>query len=177
MKNYQLTAENAVRMLDSGAVSATGETFQNEEGLRKITSDWPLSRLVEVWNRVPGVKAVKKFTDRKTACGRIWKAVQQREAAVGAKGRNVAAKAKGSRKKATSSKEAATGRPGGKKAKILALVEKPDGATLKDLMAATGWQAHSVRGYISGILGKKMGLKVDSVKREDGERTYRVVGR
>ena len=41
-------------------------------------------------------------------------------------------------------------------------------------MSATGWQAHSVRGFISGSLGKKMGLTVDSFKREDGERGYRI---
>jgi hypothetical protein len=39
-------------------------------------------------------------------------------------------------------------------------------------MKATGWQAHSVRGFISGTLGKKMGLTVTSTKREDGERNY-----
>jgi len=39
-------------------------------------------------------------------------------------------------------------------------------------MAATGWQAHSVRGFISGAIVKKMGLKVESSKRTDGERAY-----
>jgi hypothetical protein len=43
-------------------------------------------------------------------------------------------------------------------------------------MKATDWQAHSVRGFISGALGKKMGLKVDSVRREDGERVYTIAG-
>ena len=46
---------------------------------------------------------------------------------------------------------------------------------LVDSMKATGWQAHSVRGFISGALGKKMGLTVDSVRREDGERVYTLV--
>ena len=45
---------------------------------------------------------------------------------------------------------------------------------LVDSMRATGWQAHSVRGFISGQLGKKMGLTVKSTKGEDGERTYSV---
>ena len=40
-------------------------------------------------------------------------------------------------------------------------------------MDATEWQAHSVRGFISGSLGKKMGLTVESFKRTDGERAYR----
>ena len=39
-------------------------------------------------------------------------------------------------------------------------------------MKATDWQAHSIRGFISGTLGKKMGLKTESTKREDGERVY-----
>ena len=41
-------------------------------------------------------------------------------------------------------------------------------------IAKTGWQAHSVRGFISGTLGKKLGLAVESAKGEDGERTYSV---
>ena len=41
-------------------------------------------------------------------------------------------------------------------------------------MEATGWQAHSVRGFISGILGKKLKMKIDSFRTEKGDRTYRV---
>ena len=55
---------------------------------------------------------------------------------------------------------------------MLDLLKRPDGATLKELMKATGWQAHSVRGFLSGAVGKKMGLTVVSAKGEDGERTY-----
>jgi hypothetical protein len=73
------------------------------------------------------------------------------------------------RKKATIS-----ARDGSKKAEILALLQKPKGATLAELMKATGWQAHSVRGFISGTLGKKEGLKVESAKREDGGRVYSI---
>ena len=43
-------------------------------------------------------------------------------------------------------------------------------------MKATGWQKHSVRGFISGALGKKMGLTVESTKGEDGERNYSIKG-
>ena len=43
---------------------------------------------------------------------------------------------------------------------------------MKDIQAATDWQAHSVRGFISGSLTKKMGLKIESAKREDGQRAY-----
>jgi hypothetical protein len=55
---------------------------------------------------------------------------------------------------------------------VLELLKRPSGVTLKGIMAATGWQAHSVRGFISGTLGKKLGLAVESTKGEDGERTY-----
>ncbi len=46
---------------------------------------------------------------------------------------------------------------------------------LVDSMKATDWQAHSVRGFLSGTLGKKMGLKIVSSKTNDGERVYSLV--
>jgi Protein of unknown function (DUF3489) len=68
----------------------------------------------------------------------------------------------------------APAREGTKTAKVLDLLKRPGGATAKELMKATGWQAHSVRGFLSGTLGKKMGLAVESTKREDGERQYKI---
>jgi hypothetical protein len=68
----------------------------------------------------------------------------------------------------------ATGtREGSKTAKILDLLKRPGGSTLKDLMKASGWQSHSVRGFLS-ILGKKKGLAVESTKSAAGERTYSI---
>ena len=63
-------------------------------------------------------------------------------------------------------------REGSKTEKVLDLLKRAGGASLKDIMKATSWQAHSVRGFISGTLGKKMRLKIESTKREDGERVY-----
>jgi hypothetical protein len=74
--------------------------------------------------------------------------------------------------KATKAKGAV--REGSKTETILALLQRPEGATAKDLLKVTGWQAHSLRGFISGTLGKKMGLTVTSTKGEDGERRYSV---
>ncbi len=85
---------------------------------------------------------------------------------------NVATKTKKSRKATKVADGAPTAREGSKKATVLELVRRPGGATLKEIMAATSWQAHSVRGFISGSLTKKMGLKIESIKREDGERAY-----
>jgi hypothetical protein len=87
-----------------------------------------------------------------------------------------AKRVKGARKPPRQRK-AAVPRPGTKTAKILALLRRPNGATLQELRKATGWQAHSVRGFLSGALKKKMGLRVDSAHRSDGERTYQVVSR
>jgi hypothetical protein len=66
-------------------------------------------------------------------------------------------------------------REGSKKARILTLLKQAKGATLDEIMRATGWQAHSVRGFISGNLGKRMGLKVNSTRRCGGERSYRIL--
>ena len=64
--------------------------------------------------------------------------------------------------------------PGTKKAKILDLLKRPGGVTLKALMKATGWQPHSIRGFLSGTLGKKMGTPVESFQCDAGERAYRL---
>jgi hypothetical protein len=74
----------------------------------------------------------------------------------------------------TKTPKAARARKGSKTAKILALLKRPGGAASKELMKATGWQPHSVRGFLSGVLAKKMGLKVHSVKGASGERRYSV---
>jgi hypothetical protein len=71
---------------------------------------------------------------------------------------------------------APSAREGSKTAKILDLLNRSGGATAKELMKATGWQPHSVRGFLSGTVGKKMGLAVSSTKGEDGERSYSVKG-
>jgi hypothetical protein len=71
-------------------------------------------------------------------------------------------------------KELTMPRPDSKGAKILALIRRPKGATLAELAKLTGWQNHSIRGFLSAVVGKKMGLTVESAKREDGERVYSI---
>jgi len=71
-------------------------------------------------------------------------------------------------------KESAVPRAFSKKAIILDLLRRKQGATMAEIAKATDWQNHSIRGFISGNLTKKMGLTVESTKNEAGERTYRV---
>ena len=65
-------------------------------------------------------------------------------------------------------------REGSKKSIILGLLRRKDGATLAEIVEATDWQNHSIRGFISGTLGKRMGLPVESSKNTAGERVYRL---
>ena len=102
-------------------------------------------------------------------------------APVGARRANVAPKKGKSLKKASpakkapkSAKKASGARDGSKTAKVLVLLKRTGGVTAKELMKATGWQPHSVRGFLSGTIGKKMGLTVTSTKGEDGERSYSI---
>lgn len=61
-----------------------------------------------------------------------------------------------------------------KQAQFISLLKQPSGASLPDLVKATGWQAHSIRGFISGTLKKRLNLKVISDTTSDGLRRYRI---
>jgi hypothetical protein len=67
-------------------------------------------------------------------------------------------------------------RSGSKAEKVLELMKRKEGATLAEIAKVTDWQNHSIRGFVSGHVIKKCGLKVESTKSEAGERTYRIVG-
>lgn len=60
-----------------------------------------------------------------------------------------------------------------KKADVVWMMKRAKGATLAEIMKATGWQPHTVRGFVS-ILGGKGGQKIESSKSADGERTYKI---
>ena len=100
--------------------------------------------------------------------------VAPRRAHVAPKKAKATKKASPSKKAPKGGKKAGGARDGSKAAKILDLLKRADGATLKELMKTTGWQAHSVRGFLSGTVGKKMGLTVASTKGDDGERSYSI---
>jgi uncharacterized protein DUF3489 len=61
-----------------------------------------------------------------------------------------------------------------KKSQFVPLLQRSEGATINDLMAISGWQAHSVRGFLSGVVVKKMGMKITSEVRDEGQRVYRI---
>ena len=164
MATFTIDSENKITSYAPGEAVPQGDTerFTTEGELAGLAAHWPASRLVEVWNNIPGSKPVKKFTDRKTAAARIWKAAQSLVSRPDAP--DVAPKATRPGKRASRKPKAHTGRDGSNKAKVIALLERAKGATLAELMAVTGWQAHSVRGFISGTLGKKLKMKIDSFK-------------
>ena len=57
---------------------------------------------------------------------------------------------------------------------VLDLLHRKDGASVVEIMDATDWQKHCIRGFISGAISKKMGLKVESSKNDAGIRIYRI---
>lgn len=67
-----------------------------------------------------------------------------------------------------------TQRAGTKQAQIIAMLHRPEGATIAEIVAATAWQAHSARGLISGVLKKKLGLVVGSTKEHGRGAVYRI---
>jgi hypothetical protein len=175
-----ITAFAALEDALNHGIGSTEGTFSSEKELTKLSAAWPIARFAEVWNGFAGVvpfgdlKPIKKFTDRKTAIARIWKAIQALTPAPAQHGAPAMSKKIKTTNEAKPKDGARPPREFSKKAIVLDLLKRAEGATLKEIIAATDWQAHSVRGFISGSLGKKMGLTVESTKREDGERCYHV---
>jgi hypothetical protein len=162
---FHLTTEGHINVGDeSGRREADGgsSSFASEPELQQVAGEWPMKRLVEIWNHLPAVEPVTRFTDRKTAIGRIWRAIQPQ----GDKGAKIARRAR------PSNRHRPVFREGSKAAQVYTLLARPEGATLNEIRSETGWQAHTVRGFISRNLSKP-GRKVHSIDRE-GERVYRL---
>ena len=178
------TAAEAAQAGDSTAIS-----FDSQAALAKVSADWPLSRFVDIWNSIPGNTAVSKFADRKKAVARVWTAIlplagngllsepeaKPTKPAMSAK---PAKKAKAAKKAvpakvAPAKKSADKGERSNKKAEVIAMMKRAKGVTLAEIMELTGWQKHTVRGFVS-ILGSKGGETIESSKNAEGERTYRI---
>ena len=108
-------------------------------------------RLLALWNALPGVEKRKKVGDRAALIDQLWTAIEalpEPEPQSDAK------------------------RPS-KQAKVMAMLRRPEGATVGEVASATGWQRHTVRGVFSGTLKKKLGLTLASAQEERG-RVYRI---
>jgi hypothetical protein len=190
---FAIDSDNAVTAFPAAEQIPEGQQqFANEKELAKLAAEWPTDRLVQIWNGFAGVagpfgdlKPIKKFTDRKTAVARIWAAIQRLDAgtpeptatetaATAPKGTKGAPKKAKATKVARTKKGAAVPREFSKKAIVLEMLRRKEGATLAEIAKATDWQNHSIRGFISGTIVKKMGLTVESAKKAAGVRTYRI---
>ena len=172
MTIFTIDSENNIAAHASAADVTDKEQFASEKELAQLAADSPGSRLVDIWNRIPGLTPVKRFTNRAVATARIWRAVQSLVS--GEPSGEVASRRDQAVRKPTRKQHAHTGRKNTKQAQVVALLKRSGGATLHHLMSATGWQAHSVRGFISGALGKRLRLKIESFKNARGERAYRI---
>ena len=106
-------------------------------------------RLLALWNGLPGAERLTKIGNRAALVDRLWSALE----------------ALPDPQPARASKQA----------EVIALLRRPEGATVDEVRAATGWQPHTVRGVFSGALKKKLGLAVVTAKEERG-RVYRIAG-
>jgi Protein of unknown function (DUF3489) len=123
-----------------------------------------------------GAHAAPEKTSLKKGATQKKGAPKGQKAAKGGKGKaspKKEAKAEKKAAKPTRALEASTPRAESKGAKILELIGRPKGANLAEIMKATDWQAHSVRGFLS-TAAKKHGLKIESTKTEAGDRVYQI---
>ena len=111
----------------------------------------PLSgkRLLALWNALPDVEKRRKVGDRDALINQLWSAVE-----------------------ALPEPQSDAKRPS-KQDAVIAMLRRPEGATVDEVASATGWQRHTVRGVFSGTLKKKLGLSLASAKEERG-RVYRI---
>ena len=145
--NITAFANSELAEVDGNGVPA----FDSQPALAKLSAEWPLGRLVEIWNGIPGQAPVKKFADRKRATTRIWTAIQTLAPAApsvpssksvrtnpkAGKAVKTAKSARKSTKTANVKKSASKDSPGNgdrsnKKAEVLGMMQRPGGATRGD---------------------------------------------
>ena len=168
---YWIAGDGSAGMLEAAA-AASGQpasTFSSFDELNEVTSEWPMRILVTIWNKLPGRRQVARFENRRIALERLWREIQTlAEPRQPSRHEN---KGKRTRHRRTKQKVAARQ---SKTNSVLDLLRAPGGATLAALMKATGWQAHSVRGFLSQKVSKQLALPLQSV-RLDGQRVYALV--
>jgi hypothetical protein len=157
VNSYTIDADNRVH---AGPETSEGAAFASAEDLEQLVAGWPMRRLVDVWNGLPGVRPVARFENRKVGVQRIWQELQAEAPASAPQRRQSGSKRKRQVRES-------------KLHLVLRMLQEPEGATLEDLMKATRWQAHSVRGFLSGKVSKQLALPLESFRR-DGARVYRL---
>jgi head-tail adaptor len=164
---FEVTSDNHILSITDDLQTEADErnsTFATEQELHELAGAWPMKRLIAIWNSFPGVQGVQKFENRTIAIGRIWRAIQPETE----RNRETA----GRPSPRTAGRTRIAFREGSKAAEVFTLLHRPGGATLDEIRTATGWQAHTVRGFISRTL-RKQGRRVRSF-RKDGQRVYRL---
>jgi hypothetical protein len=113
----------------------------------------PLSgkRLLALWNALPGVEKRRKVGDREALIDQLWSAIEA----------------------LPDPEPPSDARRPSKQDAVIAMLRRPEGATVEEVARATGWQRHTVRGVFSGTLKKKLGLTLASAQEERG-RVYRI---
>ena len=159
MNSYTIDEDFRVRLLaDTDEVAS----FASAEDFEQLVAGGPIRRLVEIWNNLPGVRPVARFENRKVAVERIWRVLQ-------AQGSSSEPPRKPQQPGRKHKRQAGQS----KLQLVLHMLRSPEGTTLEALMKATRWQAHSVRGFLSGKVGRQLALPVESFRR-DGQRVYRL---
>ena len=161
--NFNVTARRKRRKAD---VRNNVLTFASDKELAEITAEWPVTRLVAIWNKLPRVKSVARFASRSIAIQRIWTAVQAQRPLLGQDCEASDNSEQHLRIRKDSAKHTT------KTAKIIALLKRDSGATIIELMEASKWRRHSVRGFVSR-LPQRFGFRIKSFTR-GGERAYRI---
>ena len=168
MLTFSIDRGDRIRVIEKTGAADKPEgsfSFRSKKELEELAKRWPIARLVSVWNGMAGAPPVRKFASRQIATARIWEAIQKLAPVPSTQGVK--------RKKAPAAQSDHTGERGrgSKKDDVIALLSAGEGVTLLQLMAATGWQKHSVRGFLSTLKNKKK-LNVSSSKNAAGERVY-----
>jgi hypothetical protein len=151
---FHLTRDGVIAEIPADSLERADALASRDEW-ETVAGAWPLKRLVAIWNALPGMTPVEKFTSKQIALERIWRAIECPEKA----------QAKAPRKREQSK---ARFREGSKAAQVYALLCRPEGATVREIQDLTGWQRHSVRGFLSASV-RKQGRSVRSFERQ-GER-------
>ena len=146
MRCYVITASNVtVCTREPRTLAAGAIVIRSTKDLDQ--KRFPVPLLIAIWNKFPGVAPVKRFRSRPIAIKKLWAAFERLPIT--------------------------TGRTKSKQAKLIALLQRPDGATMDDLVSASGWEQHSIRGLMSRVMRKKLRLPLSLVKQGD-RRFYRI---